>query len=90
MSSMRTHKRHEERKETVMKAVLTKGAHAELAHLHDVQVNIQQQLDVLRKTRGKRTVGEVKCPAHLQVGLSLDVSGVESRGTLLPIKGPRD
>lgn len=61
-----------------------------LDYLHSTQVNTQQQLDILRKTRGQRQVGEVRIPAHLQVAQSLDVSGVESRGNILPIRGPRD
>jgi hypothetical protein len=66
------------------------AARVMLDHLHSVQVSTQQQLDILRKTRGQRVVGEVRIPAHLQVPTSLDVSGVESRGNLLPIRGPRD
>lgn len=33
---------------------------------------VRQELDILRKTRGKRTVGTVKVPAHLSAGVPLD------------------
>ena len=61
-----------------------------LDHLHAVHVNTAAQLDILRKTRGQREVGSVKVPAHLQVPDMVDDSGVESRGSILPILGPKE
>lgn len=58
-----------------------------LDHLHAVNQNTRDQLSILRKTRGQREVGAVKIPAHLQVPDIIDTSGVESRGSLAPIKG---
>lgn len=59
-------------------------------HIHAVHSNTRAQLDILRKTRGQREVGEVKIPAHLQVVEALDASGVEVRSQALPIRGVRD
>ena len=60
-----------------------------LDHLGAVQANTRMQLDILRKTRGQRNVGEVKIPAHLQFVEPLDDRGIESRGTILPISGAK-
>lgn len=61
-----------------------------LDHLHAVHVNTSAQLDILRKTRGQREVGSIKIPAHLQVPDLADDYGVESRGSILPILGPKE
>lgn len=61
-----------------------------LDHLNSVQSNIRAQLDILRRTRGQRNVGEVRIPAHLRADDFIDDSGVESRGMIVPILGPRD
>jgi hypothetical protein len=58
-----------------------------LQGLSAVHLNTLQQLDVLRRTRGMREVGSVQIPPHLQVGIPADVSGVEVRVNLAPIKG---
>ena len=59
-----------------------------LDHVHAVQSRTRMELDILRKTRGQRNVGEVKIPAHLQIPTPMDASGVESRNSVLPIQGP--
>jgi len=56
-----------------------------LDHLGSVQARTKMELDILRKTRGQREVGEVKIPAHLQFGEMESDSGVESRGNILPL-----
>lgn len=61
-----------------------------LDHLGAVQANTRMQLDILRKTRGQRNVGEVKIPAHLQSTEPVDDRGIESRGNILPISGARN
>lgn len=62
-------------------------------HLDAVSIEhtqVRQTLDVLRKTRGQRVVGNVKVPASLQQGMTLDGAGVQRRGDIPNILSAED
>lgn len=52
-----------------------------LDSLTSAQDNTRQQLDILRKTRGQRDVGQLKIPVHLQQPFSLTDAGVKEKNS---------
>jgi hypothetical protein len=56
-----------------------------LDHLGSIQARTKMELDILRKTRGQRVVGEVQIPAHLREPGTETDAGVEQRGNILPL-----
>lgn len=83
-------KKHPENRTPEIVPALNEAVKVERDYLHGVQSSVREQLDILRKTRGQRNVGEVKIPAHLQAPLIVDVSGVEVRSSALPIHGSKE
>ena len=82
-------KQHDNRIKNDVKP-LNEATKVMLDYVGGEQANIKMQLDILRKTRGQRNVGEVQIPAHLRVMEMLDASGVEERAMPFPVLGPKD
>ena len=50
-----------------------------------LHTDVRKQLDVLRKTRGQRTLEPLKVPVHLSTGIPMSADDVKPRGDLAQV-----